>query len=250
MEKRRPKWKVRLIKSNLKGHENGEWMPHVIHFGHYTLDDLVARIANRGCALSPENLRHAVRLLMDEVEDCIVKGAVVDLPIGRLSPGMTGTWESINRIDPDVRAQNKAVVNYHMSTRMKRALADPLFEAVAMGASWSLSIHTVTDLSSRSENERITPGKNLIVEGRMLLMNGDLPERGLYLLDADTQEEVLHVRPEEMVMNTRQRIVVLLPADLPEGRYLLRVVSQCSTSPRPMRQAATYTMKTVLTCMK
>lgn len=67
-----------------------------------------------------------------------------------------------------------------------------------------------------------------------------------FLLDADSGAEVLHLKPEEFVVNTRRRIIAQLPDDLPQGEYLLRVVSQCTTNPRPMKQAAEYAWRTRL----
>ena len=59
---------------------------------------------------------------------------------------------------------------------------------------------------------------------------------------------VENIRPEELVVNTRRKMIAVVPAELPAGRYFMRVVSQCSTSPRPMREAVEFTLPVELEC--
>ena len=109
-------------------------------------------------------------------------------------------------------------------------------------------INCVEDKGSETINERLTPGNAIIIQGDLLLMNGDLPERGLYYLNAETGATVCHIPAEQLSINTRSEIITIVPKDLPAGRYRLRIVSQCTTSPRPMKQAASYTMKGEMVC--
>lgn len=250
MERKKARWKVTLHKSNYRLHGSGELQPRVLLKATYTLDDLVDRIVRRGgCGLSADTVRHAVQLVMDEVEDCLLEGAAVNLPLGRLMPAVTGTWQADGRYDPAVRARNEATVRFVMSASMRRALAEPQLEVAGVGARHRLTIYTVHDTASGTDNERLTPGRPFIVTGEMLLMNGDLNTRGLYLLDAATGEVRAHIRPEELTVNTRRKMIAVVPGELPAGRYLVRVVSQCTTSPHPMREAVEFTLSTELECV-
>ena len=78
-------------------------------------------------------------------------------------------------------------------------------------------------------------------------MNGDLPEPGVYLLRADTMDVACHLTPDTFALCTRGRIALQLPADLAPGQYRLKVVSQCSTSPKPLKKARAYLWPGVLT---
>ena len=128
-----------------------------------------------------------------------------------------------------------------MSPRLKKALSNPLFHEVSTLAS-RLDIFSVRDFYSQTENDRITPGQSISVKGNLLLMNGTSPRRGLYFVSAESGEKIRHLPPESFAICTRSHIVALVPNDLPEGEYRLRVVSQCTTSPRPLKTPATYTM--------
>ena len=190
-------------------------------------------------------LRHAAGLLFDEMEDCLLEGSAIHTPLGSLTPSVTGVWGASNRLLPEVRQQNKAAVRYAMSPRLKKALSNPLFHEVSTLAS-RLDIFSVRDFYSQTENDRITPGQSISVKGNLLLMNGTSPRRGLYFVSAESGEEICHLQPESFAICTRSNIVALVPKDLPEGEYRLRVVSQCTTSPRPLKTPATYTMPSTL----
>lgn len=238
MSKKRVEWNVTLRKSNYLMHEEHDLVPKIVLNGTLSLDDIIDRLTGeQACPMDAETLRHAAALLARGAEKYLVEGYAVGTPLGTLTPSVTGTW-STDRLQPEERGRNQATVRYSPSPRLKRALANPLFHESGKGAYRRVDISSVEDTASRTSGERLTPGHNIIVRGQFLLMNGDLPERGLYLLEADTGAEVCHLKPESFALNTRGRIVVQLPDDLPPGEYLLRVVSQCTTNPQPMKQAA------------
>ena len=242
MKPNRVKWKVRLERSNLKAIE-GQMIPRVHLYGSLSMNEVIDRIVQDGAnTLARETMVHAVSAFFREVEELIVEGYAVRTPIGNFTPGVTGTW-NFERILPDARAQNEATVNYALSPQLKKRLADPLFEEIGPLQS-RLAIYHVEDKGSGTENTYLTPGYALIIKGDLLLMNGDLPERGLYFVDAETGQAVRHVKGEDLY-GTRKRCLANIPRDLPPGRYLLRIVSQCTTSPTPLKRAASYTYKVV-----
>lgn len=106
--------------------------------------------------------------------------------------------------------------------------------------------YLVEDAATHTFNERLTPARGFILRGFMLLMNGDLPERGVYFLDAATGRTVAHISPDELAVSSRSRIVGIVPEELPAGEYQVKVVSQCTTGPRPMKQAVESTFGAVL----
>lgn len=244
MNKHRPEWNVRLRQSNYEASKD-ELIPSVQLNGTLTLEQIIARLAEGSCALSPETLAHAAGILSEAVEYYLVEGYAVSTPLGTLTPCVTGTW-STDRIQPDERARNTATVRFTLSPRLKKSLANPLFREIGTGAFRRLSIYSVEDAATHTLNERLTPGRGFILRGSMLLMNGDLPERGVYFLDAATGRTVARVLPDELAVCSRSRIVGIVPQELPAGEYQVKVVSQCTTGPRPMKQAVESTFGAVL----
>lgn len=245
MDKKRVEWRVTLQRSNYR-QTKYELVPKVILSGTLTLDHLIDRIAERGSALHAEVLRHAAAQLADEMEDALIDGYAISTPLGMLTPTVTGVW-STDRIQPTERALNGATVRYTLSPGLKKALSDPLLHEKGMRAQ-RLGIFRVRDVASDTENQLLTPGQNIIIDGDSLLMNGTLPQCGIYFLDAGTGQVASFVPPAGFAANTRRRIILIVPANLPgEAGYRIRVVSQCTTNPKPMKEAAEYTMPTLFT---
>lgn len=237
-------WNVQLRASNYTQNQ-GAAVARVIHPRSYTLDDILAAVAGEdSTALTPENLRYAVKLFLNKVETCLLEGANVNLPIGRLTPAVEGTWQSSDRQVPAVRALNRPTVNYALSPRLRKRMDERVLMDVHSFATSNLHIFSVEDKRSGTTNERLTPGGVIILKGKLLRMDGDLPQRGLYLTRTDDNgdQRTWHLTPDTFFICTKGRIAVQLPDDLPAGRYRLRIVSQCTTGPRPRKTAAEYVM--------
>lgn len=235
-DKKRVEWGVRIHRYNLK--EGNEYHPRVVLRGTVTLAELAARAADRLRGMrSAREMEMVGQVLMEVAEDFLVEGYAVDTRLGRLTPVVTGMW-GFDRIDPKVRAQNGASVSYALSRELKEAFDNPLFheaDHIMQGP----FVYDVFDLASQSHNKRLTPGGHVYLKGRHLLLNGDLPARGVELLDAETGKVVHRFDTDFLAryMNSRTRIVLIIPQDLPDGLYRLAVTTQCSTGPKPLQHA-------------
>ena len=143
-----------------------------------------------------------------------------------------------DRTSPSARAQNRAVARYAMGGALKEAFADPLFHEEARAAAVPV-IGEARNADAEAEGRTAWRTGDLVeVRGKLLLMNGDDPARGLYFVDAETGGEAAHLPAEELRMVTRSGFTMRVPA-LPPGRYRLRAATQCTTSPRPLSQPRT-----------
>ena len=239
MHKKTRTWFVTVQSSNLKP-IRGALVPRLRHPRSYDLDDVFQHVCHeKNSGLQPENIRHAVGLFLREIEEMLLEGSIVNLPFGRLVPTVNGIWGVDRRYDPGVREQNQATVKYAISPRLQQRLDDNiLLQETAAGTRFF--VFSVEDRTNGADSGCLTPGGLVFVSGSQLLMNGDLPERGIYLLRADTLDVALHLTPDKFAICTRSRIAFQLPADMPPGLYRLKVVSQCSTSPRPLKKAREY----------
>ena len=232
--KKRVEWAVRLHRYNLK--EGNNLHPRVVLRGTLSLEDLAQRVEfrTRGLYKAEETVLVAHKL-MEAAIDALVEGYALNTSLGRLTPVVTGMW-SFARLSPEARAQNKASVSYALSHELKKAFSDPLFHD-EVPPDRGPDIYLVHDMESNSDNRRITPGGYIWVKGRFLLMNGDSPERGVELLEAETGRVVRRYTAEELAPGaTRSHLVLRLPDDLPDGLYRLAVTSQCTTKPTPLKK--------------
>lgn len=234
-KKRRPEWNVQLFQSNYKG-VTGTY-PRIVSRGAVTLEELAHVLQERTGIYRADTTKAILRLMANIVEEWLVEGYTVTGELGTWSPTVTGLW-NFDRIQPEARAQNKAEIRYTMSPRMKKAMSDPLFHSIGR---YRTAPHIYPSmppmLKDKVEPFHYQLNGILIAEGTKLLMNGEDPSRGLYLIDAETGEERAFFAPDEMLMNSRSMLVVRLsPEKVQPGNYRLKVVSQCSTSPRPLKR--------------
>lgn len=236
MKKKRVEWNVGLYPYNLG--ERGETLPRVQLKGTRDMDQVIDRIIADRSELRRETLQTVVSMLVDKIEDMLIEGYAISTPLGTLTPSVEGLW-NYNRILPEARAQNRATVNYTMSKRLKELFANPLFHEEQRPTTGPRIYH-IFDMGAGTRDATLTAGRNFLIEGALLLMNGDAPERGVYLVEEETGQTACFIPATEFAsyINTRSQLWGKLPADVAPGRYRLRVASQCTTSPRPLKQVA------------
>lgn len=235
-QKKRVTWEVRLYDTSFSGKE--ETYPRPVIRGTADIDRLAQRAQeiSRG-SYQAEELKLVMSFLTQAARDLLVDGYSVETPIGKLTPTVTGAWNP-NRTDPKVRAQNKATVAFTLGPLLKEAFENPLFHEDKFFYRQGPYVYSILDMESQEVNTRLTPGGYVILRGRHLLMNGDLPERGVELLHADTDEVVCRYEAADVLRqwNTRTRIQLRLPADLAPGRYRFAIATQCTTGPKPLKR--------------
>ena len=180
------------------GKHKGKSYPRVKVKRTISLDGLIDAVMRDRSELRRETLKSVASQLLAKAEELLIEGHSLSTPLGILTPSVTGLWNS-NRFSPEARNENKAIVNYTMSKELKEAFRNPYFK-----------------------NEVRRPSVPHIYKVRNL---------------ADG-EEAAFISADKMLTNSRSHIFTYLPDDLPAGSYRLKVVSQCTTNPRPMKTAA------------
>lgn len=238
MGKKRAEWNVRLYPSNLTGVEGT--LVRVAQSGTLSLDDLADLLEKRTGGYRSDTTRAIISMLTDLVEEKLLEGYAVSSGIGTLVPAVDGCWD-YNRIQPKARAKNSAKVNFKPSLRLKKSLKNPLFHSVE-GITQGPLFDPEMRFPLNESNERVMPSDALVyLKGRRLLMNGDDPSCGFYILDAESGEVCRFFPREEIHVNTRGMLMVKLNGEVPPGLYKFRVVSQCTTNSRPLKKPIGYT---------
>lgn len=235
MGKRRVKWRVALYRYHF-GKNKGKMYPRVLLRQTIDLEGVIDLVMAERSELRRDTLRSVAYQLFSMMEDLIVEGHPVATPLGTFTPTVNGMW-NYNRYDPKARAENQASVNFALSKALKEALSNPLFQEDDRPDS-NPRIYSILNMSTGATDGTLSPGDTFVLKGKLLLMNGDLPERGLYLLDKETKRQVGFIPAGRILINDRSSIYAKLPADIPPGLYRIEVASQCTTSPTPLKQVA------------
>ena len=90
-------------------------------------------------------------------------------------------------------------------------------------------IHGVINYRTRLRNNELTIGYNFGIEGRRIKIVGDAPEVGIYFVSVETGEEI-KLPAGYLADNQPKRILGIIPADMPEGAYRLKIITQYSSN--------------------
>lgn len=233
MEKRRAEWRVQLRSSNYKNVEGT--YARVDLKGNLTTDQLAEIMVERNPYYPIDTVQAITSQMADLMEEFLLKGYSISGEMGTLMPTVTGPWD-FDRIQPAARAKNKAEVRFSMSKRLKKQLEDPLFHPVT-GRKQGPMLNPANRFPMNDKWEFVMkPDSPIFLTGNRLLMNGDDPSCGFYLIDAETGEVCRFFPREELLFNSRTQIMVKLNGELPPGLYRFRVISQCTTSNIPLQK--------------
>ncbi|WP_455640002.1 HU family DNA-binding protein [Parabacteroides sp.] len=233
MDKKRAEWQVRLYTSNYK--EAKGTYARIALRGNVSLGYLAQRLEERTGIYRADSTRAIISLMTDLVEEYLLNGYSVTGELGTLVPTVTGLWD-FDRIQPTARAKNRAEVRFVQGNRLKEQLKNPLFHETDRRRQGP-SLEPVRRFPRNDKWEYVMePDDLILLEGSRLLMNGDDPTCGFYILDAETEEVKRFFPREEILLNSRGQLMVRLRGELPPGLYRFRVVSQCTTNSVPLKK--------------
>jgi hypothetical protein len=88
-------------------------------------------------------------------------------------------------------------------------------------------IAAVTDVKTGSQNNLLTPGRNIKVAGAKLKIAGEDPAVGLFF-EPEAGGAPVPVDPSDMVVNHPTELIAVIP-NLAPGTYRLKIVTQYSS---------------------
>ena len=214
------------------------------------LDDFVARVisdrslnAREVCEASVTRggadttvaaMEHHVRLFMKEMTYQLCDGYSINTEWFNLSVHVKGVFDSpTERFNPD---KHTVVVEFRMGTEMRKALTEVDVEimGVADGAG---EILRVVDVKSGTTNSRLTPERNLRIQGDKLKIAGDGLQNGVWFVNQANGEST-KVDDSDMVLNNPAELLLVIPM-LAAGKYHVEVVTNFTGSNKLLKEART-----------
>lgn len=237
----RPVWTVKLKDYTLNGKK--EQMPVLQTRGTLSREEIAEEVAARIGKYEVPEVAMLMGLVEEVTADALTEGYIVRNSLGMLQPGVTGVWNP-NRIDPNARAQNRAVVNFTMSDELKERFSRPLFYPEE-GQRFGPCLVSCADQVTGSCNELITPGGVLFVEGSCLRFIREDDEHGVFFEDLSTRQRVAFIPAARLPYAKMGKFMFQAPP-LPPGRYRLGIVNQCTNSGRPVKNLRTAYLPNIL----
>jgi hypothetical protein len=119
----------------------------------------------------------------------------------------------------------KVRINLHAGTAIRDA-AGAVKTKKLPGVVSGVIISSVTDVKTGSQNNLLTPGRNIKVSGSKLKIAGDDPSVGLFFAP-EAGGAPVPVDASDLVINRPAELIAVIP-NLAPGVYRLRIVTQYS----------------------
>jgi hypothetical protein len=157
-----------------------------------------------------------------------------------MHPRIGGVWHS--PADPWDVSKHPIRFGFHVLKRLRDIVPhiEVLIEGVYDGSGF---IAEITDVTTESVNETLTPGGMFALTGHKIKVSGTDPSCGVFFVDSAGRRVPV---AGHLADNQSNRIVGLIPA-LGAGTWTLEVVSQFSGSSTPLKTPRTVRFGTELT---
>lgn len=225
----------RVMKCNLPGRED-LYSAKVFRRDTLTVEDLIARIAERGTELRPATLRAAFNLIKNEIYEAIDGGYNVDFDFGRVDVGFAGTFDlpsdhfdaDLHRFEPRMNASPR--MKQHVArlrgvndtgSAVQRGLRIDYVVAVYHPAPYGLD-----------DNPNVIPAGFegvLAVIGNGIRIEGGDPANGISF-HCPATGETHAVPPERINLNMASHLIVHPGFALTEGEWVLTLTTQYSSN--------------------
>jgi hypothetical protein len=210
-----------LVKNNLITGKPNDRLLRLDSNGTLTLNNLIDLMEKEHTGLRRETLEHAVKLFNRVVTEQIMKGYAVNTELFHAAPQILGVIEK-GQWNPE---KNAIHVVFTEDKEIRQAIADTTIQILGE-KSHVMYISAVKDARTGATNGTATPGSNFFIYGRMLKIAGNHEAVGITL--TDTSGQVTHIAPDMLAINNPSQLLIVLPAHLPQGEYMLTINTQYS----------------------
>jgi hypothetical protein len=180
-----------------------------------TLEDIIAKMMQRGTTVTEADTRAVLNLFFDVVSDEVADGNFVNLPLANIRVGISGVFTSItDSFDPS-RHSIRATLSpgLLLSEKMQKVRLEKTLQPLP-----SPVILEFLNINTNTTNSVLTPGGIGQIVGEELKFNPNNPQEGIFFVAADGTETKVQI----IASRTEGKLVFSIPT-LPAGNYTLEV---------------------------
>ena len=195
--------------------------------GNLALSDVLDEMKKEDTGLRAETLKHAVDLFQRTVSELVLNGYSVNTGLFRAVPQFRGVIDG-GVWNPE---RNSIYVSFNQDKDLREAIARTGVKILGAKGDSAYFIGG-EDAATRATDGSATAGRNYRLQGKNIKVAGTDPAVGIVLIDEKGTETKL---PMDMIaVNNPSEVLVLLPADLKDGTYELRLTTQYCHSSQTM----------------
>ncbi len=207
-------------------------------------DDLVNMAVNRRTDLNPTTLKASMEILKELAIECILRGdsvrfglAFFSLDAKGLFLGDNASWDS---------KQHRLVPRATPASELRERVKSASVKVRGM-ASVGTFINSVTDVVSGEVNTVLTPGGGVNVTGSKIKIAGEHRDNGLFLEDPEGNN--IRIPMTSILVNDPSKISFVMPVDVEQGDYRLKITTQYTTGGTVLKEPRTYVFEYLLTAI-
>jgi hypothetical protein len=194
----------------------------------FTDDQIIERIMQRGTTLTRPDLLAGINAYREEHGYIVEEGNGFNTGLITAGPGILGKFNSVTDSFDRLRHKTHYSVNFSRTIQEK---ATKIKMTKVQTPNTGPVIAAIRDSVSGLTDGTLSTGSVLDIAGSRLKLFPDLPDDGVYFIDAGGNE----YKASTLVENKPSRLIVMLPA-LPSGSYTLEVRTHFINSAAPGKQ--------------
>lgn len=204
-------------------------------------EDIAQRIIDEGSEIKYDTLLSIINQHDRIIREAVMDGYSVLTKTCQFTPRVTGSWiGSSAKFDPE---KHKVTLDITLASEMRESLSHvgvEVLEVKDSGARIGLVTDTVTGLSDGT----ITPGDDIRIDGEKIRVAGEGDTIGVFFIGSD---DTSHPVIRRLTTNDPKTILARVPADLTDGKYTLRIVTQFSNNSTLLKEPRTIEYERLLT---
>ncbi len=225
---------------NLLTEKPGDYVAKPRITGTYRNVDVAADIVAERTEYRPETIVNILDLADQKKVWAVANGKSLVDGMGQFLLNLSGSFEGES---PKFNAElHKIGATYTPSKALLDALKNMDFNLNK--ATTGPVITQVMDVRTQRVNQRLTPGKNVILSGANLLLKGDNPANGIYF----TKDEAgaTPFKAEYFSRSTISEQIVEIPEGLTDGQYKVSITTQAGAAYTLVKEPRTYVFPILL----
>ena len=200
--------------------------------------DIIAELKAEDSGLREETIRHVFDLQKRVIKRMLMTGMSVNTGLYYASVAFRGVIEN-STWNP---AKNSIVVNFNVGADLREAIKATTVGIIGEKGS-AMYIGGVQDASTRAQDASATAGRAFTLTGGKLKVVGTDPSVGITLKSSSGKET--KVAEDLWVTNDPSKLTFIIPADLADGTYELKVTTQFGSNSKTMLKVPRSVMKTI-----
>ncbi len=211
-----------------------DFRAQVVTKGSKTDGDLIDFMVARGSTVTKAEAQANIQEYIDAALFFLKEGYTINSHLLRAAFSISGVFTSEE--DSFDTSRHQVNINLQLGSSLRK-LPEQMKTTKVEGKPAMPLPKTLLDITTNSQNDRLTPGGTVKVTGKRMKVDPEVPTQGVYLINGNKT-----VKVDTFVTNRPSELVMVLPKTLGQGSYTLEVRGSVNGAERQGQLPATLTV--------